>query len=375
MVDATHPAGDPRERVLMLGPLPPPVGGMATVVENLSAALRKHLDVEVLNNVKTTPADRSLWQGVRAQLALLWRLARGVAGRRPLVVHIHTCSFNTFWRNAVDVLVAKALGGRVLLHIHGAQFHKFLAGLGPSRAWLARRVFALADGVVVLGGNWSEVLRPWVARADKLHVLPNAVPVPDLAAAHPAAAAPGGPYVITLANYERRKGQEDLVRAMARLPADCPLRLELYGADGEPGERERIAGLVSELGLGGRVAVNGPVMGAEKDRRFRAAAAFCLPSYDEGLPMAMLEAMSYGLPVVVTTVGSIPEVIHHGDEGLLYAPGDLAALAAHLERLGADPGLAAALGRAGRAAVAARYSVDRNAEALAGLYRRVGARP
>lgn len=359
------------ERILMVGPLPPPVGGMATVVENLTEVLGRRFRVDVLNTVKTTPADRSVWQGARAQLALLSRLARYAIDQRPLVVHIHTCSYNTFWRNTLDLLLAKALGRRALLHIHGAHFHRFLDGLGPVHARAARLAFGLADAVVVLGGNWDEVLRPWVRRGDKLHVLPNAVPVPDLDAEHPAADIDAAPTVVTLANYERRKGQEDLIRAVAALPNDCPLRVRLHGADGEPGERERLEALVTELGLEGRVAVCGPVIGAEKARMLQEAAVFCLPSYHEGLPMAMLEAMSYGLPVVVTNVGSIPEVIEQGRQGLRYEPGDVETLRNHLLRLCGSPELRRTMGAAGRESVIRDYSMERNAEQLASLYVRV----
>ncbi|MDZ7752505.1 MAG: glycosyltransferase family 4 protein [Gammaproteobacteria bacterium] len=339
---------------------------MATVADNLVRALARHMQVDVLNTVKTTPPDRSLWQGVRAQASLLWRLGALVLVRRPRVVHIHTCSFNSFWRNGLDVLVVKALFGKVILHIHGAQFHEFLAALSPGRQRLARTVFALADKVIVLGENWRRVLEPWAGA--RLVVLPNAVPLPEGPMGHEPGQGDAPPVVITLANYERRKGQADLIRARARLDQDCPLVVRLYGADGEPGERERLEALVAEQGLAGKVEVNGPVTGQEKDQVFAAASGFCLPSYNEGLPMAMLEAMSYGLPVLVTEVGSIPEVIHDGVNGMLFAPGQEDRLAARLRRFCTDGAALRAMGQAARATVVADYSLDSNAEKLAAIY-------
>jgi len=350
-------------RILQLGPLPPPVGGMATVVENLVAELGRDHELRVLNNVKTTAADRSLWQGIAAQLRLLWQLARLCLGWRPQVVHIHTCSWFTFWRNSVDVLLARLLGRPVVLHIHGAQFHKFLASLSPPAAFMARRVFGLASRVVVLGEQWKALLDQWAAPA-KVRVVPNGVPV-----AEPLAADPGGDFgIVCLANYELRKGQADLLRALAGLQGGRGVRLQLLGFESEPGQRQALLDLAAELGIAERVDIPGPVTGDDKERRFRSARCFCLPSYDEGLPMAMLEAMAMGMPVVVTAVGAIPEALVDGAEGLIYPAGEVAALAAHLQALLDDPERCRVLGEAGRKRLICDFSLERSADLLRAVY-------
>jgi glycosyltransferase involved in cell wall biosynthesis len=355
-------------RVLMVGPLPPPVGGMATVVQNLVQAFRGRLDVRVLNSVKTTAANRPLWAGVAAQLRLLGALGWQCIVWRPAVVHIHTCSWFSFWRSGVDVLLARLLFCPVVLHIHGAQFHRFLGGLSGARAWLARRLLRGADRVVVLGAGWQEVLAGWADPA-RIDVVPNGVSVGEQV--RPAA---DGPFrILCLANYEARKGQADLLRAVAALDGPRPVRVELFGVDAEPGRRRLLLDLAAELGLGD-VVVPGPVTGAEKDAVVAAAHCFCLPSYDEGLPMSMLEAMAVGLPVVATRVGAIPEALDDGREGLLFEPGDIPALTAHLHRLIADPAAAVAIGAAGRARLVREFSLAQTSAQLLGVYR-AAARP
>jgi len=409
-----------RVRVLMIGPLPPPVGGMATVVSHLADAFAgegevpgagtgcrpgsvagldaglklgtacgtPQVDLRVLNNVKTTATGRSLAQGIGAQLRLLWRLASACLGWRPHIVHIHTCSRFTFWRNAVDVLLARLLLRSVVLHIHGAQFHLFLSSLSKSQAWLARRVFGLSSRLVVLGDGWKRLLDAWTDPA-KVVVVPNGALVQPLV--QPGAT---GPFrIICLANYEARKGQADLLRAAARLslgtanrgsepgsvsnpeagPATTPvrraLRLELYGFEAEPGQRQALLDLAAELGIADCVQVPGPITGPEKDQRLRTAHCFCLPSYDEGLPMSMLESMALGLPTVVTRVGSIPEAIADGEQGLIFEPGDINALTVHLQTLIGDPARAAAIGNAGRERLITSFSLERSAALLRKVYR------
>lgn len=355
----------------MIGPLPPPVGGMASVIENLERGLAGRVSLRILNNAKTTAVDRPLWQGIAAQTRLLGQLAYCCLVWRPRIVHIHTCSWATFWRNAIDVVLARLLGRKVILHIHGAAFHQFLAGLTPPLAGLARGIFACSHRVLVLGENWRQLLARWT-NPERLRVLSNGVP---LAPYHPPAT--DGPFrIICLGNYEQRKGQSDLLRAVARLRGDArPVALALLGAAAEPDYHEHLQQLRIELGLSAAVSIPGPVVGAHKQDALDAAHCLCLPSYDEGLPMAMLEAMAAGRPVVITAVGAVPEVIVDGEEGLLFQPGDIDTLSAHLESLRADPDRAAAIGQAGRERLRRDLSLERSVEQLLVIYQTLGARP
>ncbi len=350
-------------RVLMLGPLPPPVGGMATVVANLLAALAADCDVALLNTVKTTAPNRRLPQALLAHGRLLLRLgAHCLAGRR--VVHIHTCSWFSFWRNAVDVVVAKALGRRVVLHVHGAEFHRFLNALSPLQARVMRLVLARCDRVVTLGPHWQRLLGQWCDES-RVVVIANGVPVPTLAER------PRGAVftIVCLANYERRKAQEDLLHAVARLRASGPVHLALLGMEAEPGRAASLSALAVELGIADAVSIPGPVSGEAKARWWARADAFCLPSHDEGLPMSMLEAMAHGIPVVVTRVGSIPEAIENHRHGLLFTPGDVDQLHDHLQALLTQPARARQLGLAGRARVTEAFSLETSCAALLALYR------
>ena len=358
---------DTHMRVLHIGPLPPPVGGIASVVYNLRELLQSHCEVDVLNNVKTTSANRALLQGISAQLRLLTRLCVILRRWRPDIVHIHTCSYFSFWRNGIDVLLTKIFGRRVILHIHGAQFHEFLAGLGGAKSRLARAIMRRADRVLVLGAVWEQRLTSW-CRPESISVVPNGVFLPEV----DVNSIDGGVQrIICVANYERRKGMADLIRAVAGLDPVRPVHLILVGAEMEVGHKQELQDLASALKIQNSVTLSGPVSNQQVGGLLAGSDIFCLPSYNEGLPLSLLEAMAHGLPVVATRVGSIPDAVTEGIEGCLYDAGDVPALIAALSELIQDPERARALGGRGRQRVLEKYSIEHMALQIISVYRQV----
>jgi glycosyltransferase involved in cell wall biosynthesis len=340
---------------------------MASVVSNLSGSMQAHADMRVHSNTKTTPVDRTLMQGIQAQLALVLSLAKTIVGWRPKILHIHTSSYNTFWRTALDTLIGKLLGRKVVLHIHGAQFHLFLGELGVFGSTLARATFALADCTLVLGDVWKQRLSPWCP-PHKMRILPNGVPVRDI----PPPDKPFSGRVLCVANYERRKGLEDLVRAVATICKEIPVTLTVVGAEMEAGHRQQLQALAGELGVSNRVNLSGPVPIQEIGAWYEQADIFCLPSYNEGLPMSLLEAMATSLPLVASSVGAVPQLVRDGVDGYLFEAGDRERLTALLLKLLKDPQHASALGRNGRQRIVEDFSLEAVSEQLASVYSELG---
>ncbi len=350
-------------KVLQVGPLPPPIGGMATVVKNLLESLRGQCQLKHLNNAKTTAEDRPLWQGVVAQVKLLTRLVWLSVSWRPDVVHIHTCSWFTFWRNSLDVLLVRLLGRKVVLHIHGGRFDQFLSSLSGAKAMMARWIFRLSNQVIVLGEEWKKVLSGWVPE-ERIKVVPNGVPVPpdyERSWHNP-------PLITCLASYDKGKGQRDLLKAVARLSPERRVRVALLGDEGELGEKQALEDLAASLGLAGLVEIPGSKTGRDKQMYLDRTDIFCLPSYKEGLPMAMLEAMAEGIPVVATRVGAIPEVVEEGNEGCLFEAGDVGALTSYLSGLLEHPERAKLMGHAGHERLMHDFSLDISVGQLVHVY-------
>ena len=173
--------------------------------------------------------------------------------------------------------------------------------------------------------------------------------------------------IVNVGNLYSVKGQDSLVRALARSLSEGP-GLPLHLAIAGRGEQEvPLRTLALDLGIADRVHL----LGFRDDVPDVLAAAdlFALPSLSEGLPLALLEAMFAGLPVVASAVGGIPEVVRHDREGLLCTPGSAEELAAAVLALFRDSALRDRIGRAGRDLAETRYTPDAMASAYEALYR------
>ncbi|WP_417720649.1 glycosyltransferase family 4 protein [Salipiger sp.] len=164
------------------------------------------------------------------------------------------------------------------------------------------------------------------------------------------------------------KGVPILLDAVDALRGRHPdLRLTLIG-DGP----DRAALESRAAGSGDHVRFLGYRSQDEVAEALRDTDVFVLPSFAEGVPVVLMEAMAAGLPVVTTRIAGVPELVHHGETGLLVAPGDAAALTGALDRLLSDPAERAAMGAAGRAIVAADFDIRKEAARLSRLFTTYG---
>lgn len=129
------------------------------------------------------------------------------------------------------------------------------------------------------------------------------------------------------------KGYADLIRAFAKIADTYPDWSVVLAGNGEVEEGRELS---KKLGIETQVVFLGWIHGEQKAKAFQDASIFCLPSYAEGFPMAVLDAWSYGLPVITTPVGGIPDVAKDGKNMLLFEPGDIDGLAKQLELMISD---------------------------------------
>jgi glycosyltransferase involved in cell wall biosynthesis len=205
-----------------------------------------------------------------------------------------------------------------------------------------------------------------------MHVLPNPVDLDEFAA--PSGRPREAERVLYLGWFVPGKGAFDLLEALARLRGRRPGLRATFGGARDPGQDAALRLRVRELGLEDVVEVEGWIGREEVIRRLGACTLLALPTYSEGIPMVLLEAMACGAPVVTCPVGGIPEVVSDGRNALFVRPGDLDGLAAALERLLDDGALREAMSRANREDVR-RYDVRTLLPRLLAIYRELAGTP
>lgn len=349
----------PPTEVIVLGPGLDDQGGITSVIAT-HVACADAAGLELLTVATTVPGGplAKASAAIRATARLL-----GLLVRRPrAVVHAHSSVGVSFYRKSGLLLLASLLRRPTILHVHGSSFDRFLTAGSPLRRAVVRGGLRIPSAIVALSPEWESTLRPFTSRP--IHVVPNGVELPS------ADRDPDPATIVSLGRLGERKGTFDLIAALATLDRPAP-RLVLAG-DGDVAAARDAAARVD---LDDRVEIPGWVDREAAHEILRRATVFALPSYAENLPMALLEAMAAGVPVVASRVGGIPTLIRDGENGLLIDAGDRAQLAAALDRLLSDTELRARIGDAGRRTVIERYSALAATRRLASIYRDLVASP
>lgn len=298
----------------------------------------------------------------RAWVAFVWLLATG----RVALLHALAASHASFWRKALFILPARMCGVPYVMHMHCGHFASFHAACGPRAQRLIRSMLEGARVVIVLSEEWRTALSA-IAPAARVAVVPNPIEAPS----SPALLGAGRPTVLYLGILKQAKGVYDLLHAWPAVLRSIPdARLVLAGS----GEAGRVRELAGALGIRSSVHTPGWLTGSDKDAALRAAWVFAMPSYAEALPMAILECMAAGIPVVASSVGGIPHAVEHGKSGLLIAAGDRAALSGALVRLLGDTALREAMGSAARKRALARFSPVALVPQIEAVWREIASR-
>jgi glycosyltransferase involved in cell wall biosynthesis len=344
-------------RLIMLGTAFETRGGIAAVVNAYRVqGLFERWPIDYV----PTHCDGGVVRKVLTALEALLRVAFLLAKHRRVVMHVHCASRASFWRKSIFMTIAMLAKCPVILHLHGGGFARFYdVECGKLRRRIIRFFLERATRVIVLSERW----RAWITRiADNRRIvcIPNPV-----AAVEERPLSHRRNIVLFLGRLERRKGVFDLLDAIAALRAHIPDIQLVCAGDGDLGSVARYA---ERLGIEDAVSLPGWVGPAEKQSLMNLAAVYVLPSYAEGLPVSLLEAMAAGLPVAATEVGGIPDVVTDGVTGFLFRPGDIATLERLLHRLLHDSHLGVRIAMAARETVRMRFAPERVLAQLDELY-------
>lgn len=327
--------------VVMVGPGLKVRGGVSGVERLLLNALPEDIQATHI----ATMVEGGKWAKtvtfVKSLGLLAWQLRQ-----HPDVVHIHFASGASNVRKIILARLAMAFGANVIMHAHGGYYRKHWQQMSPTARSITLNTLLRAQRLVVLGEGWREFFESIGIPKHRIVVAPNPVVLP---AEVPERDETGTVRFVYFGLITARKGVFDLIEAIARLSPATRARVHFTMAgNGEVAQlRERVA----SLGVQDVVQILEWVDPDERDRLLAGANAFVLPSHTEGLPMSLLEAMAWGLPPICTPVGSIPEYVIDGANGVLVPPGDVAQLTQAIENLVAQDEQRRYMGRLARATV------------------------
>ena len=350
-------------RIVMIGSSRATRGGISSMVDvYFDAGLFDRWDAEYLETHCDGSKLAKLAKALGAWIAFMARLVYGEVG----LLHVNIASDASFRRKACFILPAHLLGVPYVLHMHGGDFERFYRErCGVLERRLLAFVYGHAGAVIALTEGWKRKIQAIVPAAPVV-VIPNPVRMPRT----PAPVATNAPRIAYLGMVKEAKGVYELLEAFGEVKKVHPdARLVVAG----DGELEKLHYKACERDLLDDVETPGWIGAADKDALLQSASVFVLPSHVEALPMALLEAMASGLPVVATRVGGIPEVVTDGREGWLVAPGDPASIADAVTRLLEDPSRRTAMGLAARRRVAEAFSVGAVLPRIESLWARYAA--
>lgn len=294
-------------------------------------------------------------------------LAATVLVHRVAIVHLNTAlNARAFWRDLAYLVVAKIFGARVLYQVHGGALPQQFFGSNRILSAFLRGTLQLPDAIVVLASIELDAYRRFVPSQQVL-VLPNGVDYAPYARVLRERPDPAVPLrLLYIGRLAREKGLHEALRGLklARTQG-AKAQFVIAGSGPEEACLRRLAG---ELGLAKDVSFVGSVFGKGKLKLLGAADAFLLTSYAEGLPYALLESMAAGVPVIVTRVGAIPDVVVEGVHGLFVPTRDPGAVSRAVVTLASDRELLTRMSAACRRRIAGGYSIERLAEEFCGLY-------
>jgi glycosyltransferase involved in cell wall biosynthesis len=357
-------------RVASVGPGLCVQGGVSRVIGLIGAHLPGRIDLRLISTFTRFTGDKGATpseRGSRVVQAFIFLLAFAqvlilALGRRT-VFHVHFAGRGSLLRKGIICILLRSLRCQYAVHSHAADTNLFQPWLPP----MCRRMLLWGIGgagrVIVLTQFWQDYYSSLLGLpASRLLLLPNPA---DLPQSVPDRSRREGLRLLFLGRIGTRKGAFDLIRAFAALPEEVRSRCHLTMAgDGETNEARTLA---TELGCSKRVTIPGWIGPGTVEKLLVESDVLLLPSYAEGMAMALIEAMSWGLPVVTTSVGGAGEFLEQGQNCMLVTPGDVQGISNAISELARDRAFRQQMGRAARETIS-RFGIDNYILTLSGVY-------
>lgn len=295
-------------RVLMLGPSKESMGGIATVIKNFHRYFKCD-DIDIIYS--DTWKEGNLSERLKVTIVSLLKLIKYMLVGNIDIVHIHMAQDGSFYRKSLIILIGTLFRKNILLHMHASQFDKFYLNSNNMVKSYIRFILKLPNKIIVLSQQWEEFYRK--ITNNEIVIVNNAVLVDKYKYNN------GGNVISFMGRLCERKGIYDVLKIADKILEEHKgFKLYLCG----DGDIEKVRDIIAKKGLSNRIIVTGWINDNDKDKILKNSIINILPSYNEGMPMAILETMAKGIPNISTNIGGIPNVIKNYDNGILISPGN-----------------------------------------------------
>ena len=331
-------------------------GGIAAVVSGYyGSKLERDYDMIYVESYKDGGKLTKLFKGICGY----FHFVKVLLVDRPDIVHMHSSFGPSFYRSLPFIYMSFWAKKPMINHIHGSEFDKLYTNASERKKKLVRKAWGKCNRFIVLSESWKERFSEVIPN-EKMTVIENYSIVKDginRSQCHN--------QVLFLGAINQMKGCYDMVDVTKRIAEVVPdIKMVVAGA----GEIEQVKSKAIAEGVAEHFAFPGWVRGEQKEKLLKESDVFFLPSYTEGMPMSVLDAMGYGLPIVASNVGGIPRIVHEGENGFMREPGDTAGFAEAIIQIMTSDAMRINMGKQSMEIVKERYSLEKHIELLENVY-------
>ena len=291
-------------------------GGIASVIKSYyESYLQGNYNYEILLLKTNFYKDKGIFFELLILIKSIIKILYLLIFRNVGILHIHTSAHFSFYRKSIFVIIGKIFRKKLILHIHASDFNSFFL----STNFIIDFVIKLCDYTIVLCADWEVKLKIKYPNS-KIYKIEN--PFQTRMSIGSTSLKNDQFNVLFVGFLIESKGVKDIIE-LAKLIKNHAISDIVIKIAGKGDLEDFIKEKIIDYSLEDVLKMIGWISGNNKDLAFGTANAFFLPSYKEGMPVSILEAMSYGLPIISTQIAGIPDIVESGVNGYLFSPGDV----------------------------------------------------
>lgn len=341
-------------------------GGIAAVISGYyDSFLEDNYDITYVESYKDGSKSSKIFKALKAY----FQFAKILMIEKPDIIHVHSSFGPSFYRKIPFIYMANWKGVPIINHVHGADFSKFYLEASTLKKIVVKKVYGKCSKIISLSEEWRDNFRIFLPEKNIVVIENYSIIAPDAYSKRMKKKSKNK--ILFLGEIGKRKGCFDIPNIM-RLVTNEISDVELWiCGDGEKEDVEWVKKELIKLGVFENCLFPGWVRNQEKNDFLSDADLFFLPSYNEGMPMSVLDAMGYGLPIVSTKVGGIPKIVLDNINGLCNIPGDVNGLANSIIYILKNNNIRHSLGAQSIQLIKEKYSLDKHLGEIQEIYEEV----